>query len=200
MDGATREQRQMLQAARHHGRSACVTDISEITDTVTTKIIEASKNAPTQSIEEPVTGKPRQEFKWNSLDQDWKEAFVAPLKKAIDVYADNDAIEPVPLEMPVPPEKVLPSGFRLANKSDDPALEKANLRARWVLAGPLDREAGKYATEAPTPSLVGHNLVCFISAQMGWGMKYADISSAFLQAERLDDGTGAVHQDATWIS
>ena len=81
----------------------------------------------------------------------------------------------------------MPSRFVLTNKNDAPELEKANLRARWVLAGHLDKEAGQYATEAPTASLVGHNLVCFVSAQMQWRMKYADISSAFLQGEKLDD-------------
>ncbi|CAE7756515.1 RE2 [Symbiodinium sp. CCMP2456] len=187
LDGATRSQRKMMLAAKRQGWAAYALDIDELTENLTTKIAEASKEPPQTTVEEPVTGKPRQEFKWNGLDGDWRKAFLAPLKKAIDVYADNDAIEPVPLGKPVPPEKILPSRFVLTNKSDDPELEKANLRARWVLAGHLDKEAGQYATEAPTASLVGHNLVCFVSAQMGWKMKYADISSAFLQGEKLDD-------------
>ena len=187
LEGATRGQRKMLRVARNQGWATYALDLADLTENLQGKITEASQVIPEQVIEEPLTGKPRQEFKWNALGPEWKEAFILPLKKAIDVYADNDAIEPVPLGMPVPPEKTLPSRFVLTNKNDDPDLAKANLKARWVLAGHLDKEAGKYATEAPTASLVGHNLVCFVSAQMGWRMKYADISAAFLQGEHLEE-------------
>ncbi|CAE7341218.1 RE2, partial [Symbiodinium sp. KB8] len=129
----------------------------------------------------------RLEYKWGALSEEWKRAFLEPLKKAVDVYVDNDALEPVPLGPPVPPEKVLPSRFVLTNKSDKESLEEACLKARWVLAGHLDKEAGQHATEAPTASLVAHNIVCFLSAQMRWKMRYADISAAFLQGEYLDE-------------
>ncbi|CAE7682647.1 RE2 [Symbiodinium necroappetens] len=127
----------------------------------------------------------RLEFRWKSLSPEWQQAFVDPLKKAIDVYIDNGALDSVPLGKPIDPQKILPSRFVLTNESDLGGLEHATLKARWVLAGHLDKEAGQYATEAPTASLVAHNVVCFVSTQMGWPMKYADISAAFLQGEKL---------------
>ena len=94
-------------------------------------------------MEAPVTGKPRLEYRWKALDQEWKDSFVGPLKKALDVYVDNEALEAVPEGLPIPPEKILPSRFVLTNKSDKPGLQDAILKARWVLAGHLDKEARK---------------------------------------------------------
>ena len=82
-----------------------------------------------------------------------------PLKKAIDVYTGNGALESVPLGKPIDPQKILPSRFVLTNKSGLGGLENA---IRWVLAGHLDKEAGQCATEAPTARLVAHNAVSFI--------------------------------------
>ena len=48
------------------------------------------------------------EYKWRQLDQEWQRSFLEALKKAVDVYVDNEAIQPVPLGLPVPPEKILP--------------------------------------------------------------------------------------------
>ena len=184
LDNAARGQRALLQEARRGGWSSFAMDVLDITEDLEKEILEASHQPP-EDILEPVTGKPRLEFRWKDLEDDWKSAFIEPLKKAVDVYVDHDALEPVPLGLPIPPEKILPSRFVLTNKGKD-LLEDAILKARWVLAGHLDKEAGKHATEAPTASLVAHNLICFISAQMGWKMRYADISAAFLQGENLD--------------
>ena len=189
LEGATRGQRRMIRDARRRGWSVFAVDVEQVTEEIATEMQIDSQEAPQEvaPIDMPVTGKPRLEFRWKSLSKEWQDAFVEPLKKAIDVYVDNEALEPVPLGKPVDPQKILPSRFVLTNKSDLKGLEEATLKARWVLAGHLDKEAGQYATEAPTASLVAHNAVCFISAQMGWSMKCADISAAFLQGERLQE-------------
>ena len=52
----------------------------------------------------------------------------------------------------------------------------------------MNKEAGQHATEAPTASLVSHNIICFLSAHLKWKMRYAKVSAAaFLQGETLDD-------------
>ena len=189
LDGAVRGQRKMLREAKQHGWTVYAAEVESVTHEVAKEVANFSAAAPEPAvkIDMPVTGKPRLEYKWGALSEEWKRAFLEPLKKTVDVYVDNDALEPVPLGPPVPPEKVLPSRFVLTNKSDKESLEEACLKARWVLAGHLDKEAGQHATEAPTASLVAHNIVCFLSAQMRWKMRYADISAAFLQGEYLDE-------------
>ena len=42
-----------------------------------------------------------------------------------------------------------------------------------------------WETEAPTASLVAHNLLCFFAVQFGWTMFFGDITAAFLQGENL---------------
>ena len=88
----------------------------------------------------------------------------------------------------------MPSRFVLVNKADpkttrptDDALATAKLKARLVIAGHKDQKAGDYETEAPTASLMAHNLVCWMAAQMGWRMYFADISAAFLQGDYLPE-------------
>ncbi|CAE7261787.1 RE1 [Symbiodinium necroappetens] len=185
LEEAVRRQRDMLRAARQGPWEVHVAKVEEVTDELAKHVEDSSKRCP-ETQEMPMTGKPRLEYKWYKLEGKWQRAFVDPLKKAIDVYVDNDAVDPVEIGQMVPPEKILPSRFVLTNKSDKTELDEAVLKARWVLAGHLDKEAGKWATEAPTASLVAHNLVCFISAQLKWEMKFADISAAFLQGEKLD--------------
>eukprot|EP00439_Symbiodinium_sp_Y106_P029717 s12314_g3.t1 len=119
---------------------------------------------PPEPVKAPVTGKPRREFKWGKLDESWREAFIKPLKDAIDVYTDNQAVEAVPMGMMVPPDSILPSRLVLTNKSEAKEIAKAKLKARWVLAGHLDKEAGKYATEAPASEI----LVLLLSDKNIW--------------------------------
>ena len=139
------------------------TEAEEITE----KLEAAMKDkllVPPEPVKAPVTGKPRREFKWGKLDESWREAFIKPLKDAIDVYTDNQAVEAVPMGMMVPPDSILPSRLVLTNKSEAKEIAKAKLKARWVLAGHLDKEAGKYATEAPASEI----LVLLLSDKNIW--------------------------------
>ncbi|CAE7326527.1 psaC [Symbiodinium sp. CCMP2456] len=178
LEEATRSQRKMIREARRRGWEAHGITVDALTTEIMDYMEEMSEvpknvscepnESPSSEVTKPVTGKPRLEYKWTQLSEDWKQAFIDPLRKAIDAYVDHDALEPVPL------------GSRAET------LEEAVLKARWVLAGHRDKEAGMHATEAPTASLVSHNLICFVSAQKKWILKYADISAAFLQGEKLD--------------
>ncbi|CAE7216981.1 psaC [Symbiodinium sp. CCMP2592] len=136
---AMRSQRDMMKSAQGQ-REVFSAQIEKTTEELATAASDELFVPPTIENDLPVTGKPRLEFKWHKLDMKWKEAFVAPLKKAVDVYVDNKAVEAVEEGQMIPPEKILPSRFVLTNKSDDPDLANANLRARWVLAGHLDKE------------------------------------------------------------
>ena len=184
LDNATRSQRKMLLAAKRNGWSTYVAEMLDVTQEVEGAVKHESHEAP-RPTEDLVTGKPRLELRWKDLDDDWRSAFENPIKKAVDVYVDNHALQPVPQGKLVPPMKVLPSRFVLTNKGKD-ILEEAELKARWVLAGHLDKEAGQYATEAPTANLISHNVIGFLSAHLKWKMRYADISAAFLQGEFLE--------------
>ncbi|CAE7809264.1 unnamed protein product [Symbiodinium microadriaticum] len=168
LESAMRLQRHMLTEARGTKWEVPAAETGRLTEEIAQAMNQLQVSPPQKEMEQPVTGKPRLEYKWNKLEPAWKEAFIKPLKEAIDVYIDNQAVEPVPMGQMVPPDNILPSRFVLTNKSEEQVLEKARLKARWVLEGHLDKEAGKYATEAPTASLVAHNIVCFISAQCGW--------------------------------
>ena len=147
----------------------------------------------TQSdIQDLPTGKVRLELKWNSLSQAWKQAFEEPIKDALDVYFKYDAVAPVFDDEDIGTDNILPSRFVLVNKSDprnvsplDEQLEDARLKARWVVSGHRDKEAGLWETEAPTASLMAHNLLCFFAAQFKWTMFFGDITAAFLQGESL---------------
>lgn len=143
-------------------------------------------------IQDLPTGKVRLELKWGSLSPAWKSAFEEPIKDALDVYFKYDAVAPVMVEENIDHGNILPSRFVLVNKSEprnvsplDEQLEDARLKARWVVSGHRDKEAGMWETEAPTASLVAHNLLCFFAAQFGWTMFFGDITDAFLQGENL---------------
>ena len=150
-------------------------------------LVQVSKkvaHAEQEGLTEVVTGKARVEYKWSSLDDTWKRAFVEPLKKAVGVYMDHDAIKGVALDQVVDPSRVLNSRFVLTNKGG-PGLDEAELKARWILGGHRDPDAGLYATASPTASTLGHNLLNFVAVQMQWVIHYEDVSAAFLQGKEL---------------
>ena len=131
-----------------------------------------------------VTGKLRVEYQWRRLDATWRQAYEKPLIKAVQVYFDHNAIAGVKKDAMVDPRKILSSRFVLTNKGGE-TLEEAELKARWILGGHRDVEAGKYPTLAPTASLLGHNLLNMIAVQNEWEVHYEDVSAAFLQGQPL---------------
>ena len=131
-----------------------------------------------------ITGKARLEYQWGQLSQEWKDAFQEPLIKAVKIYFDHDALEGVPADKVIDPKRVLTSRFVLTNKGGS-TLEEAILKGRLVLGGHRDPDAGKFPTLAPTAAALAHNLINFISVQMGWVVHYEDVSSAFLQGKHL---------------
>ena len=76
--------------------------------------------------------------------------------------------------------------FLLKYKNKD---GKQVANARIILQGfkHSDVTTKKLDTESPTLSKVGRSLVVFLCAQMGWKVWTADVKSAFLQADRIDD-------------
>ena len=142
----------------------------------------------------PETGKLRLELKWSDLSPVWQKAFEEPIIEAIKIYFSHEAISPVTEEEVVDVTEILPSRFVLVNKADprnshptDEQLEGAKLKARWKIAGHRDQRAGEFETEAPTASLLGHNLLCFFATQWSWTMSFADVSAAFLQGDLLPE-------------
>ena len=127
------------------------------------------------------TGKARFELKWHTLSPAWKQAFQSPIEEALDVYFKYEAIAPVFPQDHIDKSKLLPSRFVLTKKADpkncsplDSQIEDAKLKARWEVAGHLDTEAGLWETEAPTASLMAHNLLAFLRRSSGgrcffWG-------------------------------
>ena len=100
------------------------------------------------------------------------------------VYFDHDAIQGVSKDAVVDPRKILSSRFVLTNKGGE-TLAEAELKARWILGGHRDVEAGKFPTLAPTASILAHNILNTVAVQMGWVVQYEDVASAFLQGQRL---------------
>ena len=144
-------------------------------------------------VQDLPTGKMRLELKWAALSPAWQKAFEEPIKEAIKVYFQYDAVAPVMEGEDLTSANVMPSRFVLVNKTDpkncnpeDDKIEGSRLKARWVVAGHRDAEAGLWETEAPTASLLAHNCLCFFAVQFGWKMFFGDISAAFLQGENLD--------------
>ena len=134
-------------------------------------------------VTEVVTGKARVEYKWSSLDDNWKRAYAEPLKKAFKVYLDHDdGIKGVPSGTVIDPARILGSRFVLTNKGDA-TLEGADLRARWIIGGHRDPDAGLYATSSPTASTLGHNLLNFVAVQNKWVIHFEDVSAASLQGK-----------------
>ena len=129
-----------------------------------------------------ITGKARLEYTWSGLGEDWKKACKEPLLKAVRIYFDHDAVRGVSKDQMIDPKKILNSRFVLTNKGEK-ELEKATLKARWVLGGHKDPKAGRFPTLAPTASTLSHNLLNWIAAQLGWE---EDVTSAFLQGKHLD--------------
>eukprot|EP00439_Symbiodinium_sp_Y106_P020942 s312_g2.t1 len=115
-----------------------------------------------QGITEVTTGKARIEYRWSGLDDEWRRAYVEPLKKAVGVYLEHSGIKGVPLGQMVDPS-----------------------RARWIFGGHKDPDAGLYPTSSPTASVLGHNLLNFVAVQKGWTVHYEDVSAAFLQGKDL---------------
>ena len=79
-----------------------------------------------QGITEVTTGKARIEYRWSGLDDEWRRAYVEPLKKAVGVYLEHSGIKGVPLGQMVDPSRVLSSRFVLTNKGE-PTLSAAEL-------------------------------------------------------------------------
>ena len=102
------------------------------------------------------------------------------------VYFDYNAVAGVQKGQVVDPSRILPSRFVLTNKGGA-ELSEATLKARWIFGGHKDPDAGKYATDSPTASLLGYNLMNFIAVQLGFVVEYEDVSAAFLQGEQLPD-------------
>ncbi|CAE7425559.1 psaC, partial [Symbiodinium necroappetens] len=102
LEGAMRMQRCMLQEAKGDKWDVHASEAGRLTDEIVQAVDKLQVKPVPSQIEQP---------------------------DAIDVYIDNQAVEPVPMEQM------------------EQELEKARLKARWVLAGHLDKEAGKYATE-----------------------------------------------------
>ena len=131
-----------------------------------------------------VTGKARLEYNWGQLGPSWKTAFREPLIKAVRVYFDHEAVQGVPAHKVIDAQRILSSRFVLTNKAEA-TLEKAVLKARWVLGGHKDPDIGRFPTLAPTASVLAHNLINVVATQMGWPVQYEDVTAAFLQGHRL---------------
>ena len=128
----------------------------------------------------------RVEYQWKNLSPQWKEAYGKPLIKAVQVYFDHDAVEGVNKDTVIDPRKILSSRFVLTNKGGD-TLAEAELKARWILGGHRDSEAGRFPTLAPTASILAHNILNMVAVQLGWVVQYEDVSAAFLQGQRLPE-------------
>ena len=155
--------------------------VQEIQDQIESRDIQHGADVVRSQI---LTGKERVEFQWQRLDERWREAFKEPILKAIQIYFDYDALEGVPKDKFVDPKRILSSRFVLTNKGGD-TLDKAELKGRLILGGHKDPDMGRYTTMAPTAALLAHNLINWISVQMGWVVHYEDVSSAFLQGKHL---------------
>eukprot|EP00435_Cladocopium_sp_Y103_P058267 s440_g20.t1 len=144
----------------------------------------AAEHGAAVAASKVVTGKARVELSWQKMDELWRAAFKEPILKAIQIYFDHDALEGVPTDKYMDPKRVLSSRFVLTNKGGD-TLPEAELKGRLILGGHKDPDMGRYATLAPTAALLAHNLLNWISVQMGWVVNYEDVSSAFLQGKHL---------------
>ena len=131
-----------------------------------------------------VTGKARLEYNWGQLSPEWKTAYKEPLIKAVRVYFDHGAVQGVPAHKLVDCQRILSSRFVLTNKGEE-NLEKAVLKARWVLGGHKDPDIGRFPTLAPTASVLAHNLINMVATQMRWAVQYEDVTAAFLQGHKL---------------
>ena len=101
----------------------------------------AEQEAMSEGVTEVKTGKARIEYRWSALDEEWRRAFVEPLKKAVGVYLEHNGIKGVPRGQVVDPKRVLSSRFVLTNKGEE-ALHAAELKARWIFGGHRDPDAG----------------------------------------------------------
>jgi len=146
--------------------------------------LDKEKIEEAAGFQKVVTGKARLEYQWGQLSPEWKEAFKEPLIKAVKIYFDHDALEGVSRDKVIDPKRILSSRFVLTNEGGG-QLETAILKGRLVLGGHRDPDAGKFPTLAPTAAALAHNLINFISVQMGWVVNYEDVSSAFLQGKHL---------------
>ena len=138
--------------------------------------------AMAEGVTEVKTGKARVEYRWRDLDEEWRQAFVPALKKAVGVYLEHHGIRGVPKDKVLDPKRILSSRFVLTNKGGE-ELSAAEPKARWIFGGHRDPDAGLYATSAPTASTLAHNLLNFVAVQKGWEVHYEDVASAFLQGE-----------------
>eukprot|EP00435_Cladocopium_sp_Y103_P051424 s692_g16.t1 len=89
------------------------------------------------------------------------------------------------------PEETVPARFlqRWKPKADAPGGRVAN--ARVILQGFRHRDVltQELATEAPTLSRIGRHLIYVYAVHKGWKMFAADVKSAFMQADSIDDST-----------
>ena len=155
--------------------------VKEIKEQIESRDIEHGADVVRSQI---LTGKARVEMQWQKLDERWRAAFKDPILKAIQIYFDHDALEGVPRDKYVDPKRILSSRFVLTNKGGYD-LAEAELKGRLVLGGHKDPDMGRYTTMAPTAALLAHNLINWVSVQMGWIVHYEDVSSAFLQGKHL---------------
>ena len=106
------------------------------------------------------------------MDAQWQNAFVPPLKKAIQVYLEHDGIKGMAEGAVVGPTRVLNSRSLTKNGTRDPPGAELRLVATRI------RTQGFIRRRVHAGSLVR----CI---QRGWTVYYEDGSAAFLQGRQL---------------
>ena len=131
-----------------------------------------------------------EEFNEKKLSLEEKAQFDEAKDQALRVWIENDAWRPVNMEE-ADPEETVPARFlqRWKPKPDAPGGRVA--KARVILQGFKHRDVltQEIEKEAPTLSRIGKHLIYLFALQRRWKLFAADVTSAFMQADSINEDT-----------
>jgi hypothetical protein len=131
-----------------------------------------------------------EEFNEKRLSLEERAQFDEAKDQALRVWIENEAWRPVNVEE-ADPEETVPARVlqRWKPKPDAPGGRVAN--ARVILQGFKHRDVltQEIEKEAPTLSRIGKHLIYLFALQRRWKIFAADVKSAFMQADSIDQDT-----------
>lgn len=131
-----------------------------------------------------------EEFNEKRLTAEEKKEFDEAKDQALRVWLENDAWKAIPLES-ADPEETVPARFLLRWKPKAEAKNGKVANARVILQGFRHKDVltQQLETESPTLSRIGKHLIYLYLTQKGWKIFSADVKSAFMQSDSIDQET-----------
>ena len=124
--------------------------------------------------------KSRAEVKYSTLSQEDKELFQKAKQKELSCWLETSAVRKIARSR-IHPDRIMTSRWILTWKPDQTQPRGVKAKARLVVRGYQDPEAGSVASDSPTLTRDGRMLLLQQVCSRGWTVQNFDITTAFLR-------------------